>query len=175
MGHPYLPTAKSPQFYGSNAVETMITSCNILSDYKFRHFLSMNRPERSISPAAMSTSSLPIVSLPVNTTLHAIWRPEPDVRGTYGILSTCLSTIIIAIWTARHPDIRTPPLPWFKTQMESASTIIVFLFAPELLPMIAANEYRKARQLTEKMGEADGNLQVCSTCLSGEVTTDLSL
>ena len=37
----------------------------------------------------------------------ATWRPEPNVstRGTWGIISICLSTLFICIWKAVHTDV----------------------------------------------------------------------
>jgi hypothetical protein len=34
-----------------------------------------------------------------------LWVQEPTVRGTFGILTFCLSTLIICAWSALHFDI----------------------------------------------------------------------
>ena len=34
-----------------------------------------------------------------------LWVQEPNVRGTFGILTFCLSTLIICAWSALHFDI----------------------------------------------------------------------
>lgn len=33
------------------------------------------------------------------------WRPEPTFRGTFGILSTCLLTLGLCVWSAIHLNI----------------------------------------------------------------------
>ena len=33
------------------------------------------------------------------------WRPEPTFRGTFGILSTCLITLGLCVWSAIHLNI----------------------------------------------------------------------
>ena len=34
-----------------------------------------------------------------------LWVEEPNVRGTFGILTFCLSTLVICAWSALHFDI----------------------------------------------------------------------
>lgn len=40
---------------------------------------------------------------PVNQT--ARWQPEPATRGTFNIISTSLTTLILCVWTALHLNI----------------------------------------------------------------------
>ena len=42
-----------------------------------------------------------------SSTIHrtATWKPEPNRRGTFGILSTCLVTLSLCVWTAIHLNI----------------------------------------------------------------------
>jgi hypothetical protein len=60
------------------------------------------------------------------------WNPEPDFRGTYGILSNCLVTISLCVWTALHLNI-----PEYgkslKQFFHKAGWLLVGLFAPELV------------------------------------------
>jgi len=68
------------------------------------------------TPPGVIARSKPIVSLfqrmesPTSntTTLQTpafLWVQEPNVRGTFGILTFCLSTLIICAWSALHFDI----------------------------------------------------------------------
>lgn len=34
--------------------------------------------------------------------ITASWRPEPKYRGTYSILSSCLITMALCVWSAVH-------------------------------------------------------------------------
>lgn len=36
---------------------------------------------------------------------ETVWQPEPGKRGTYGLLSSCILTMILCLWTAVHPNI----------------------------------------------------------------------
>lgn len=42
-------------------------------------------------------------AVPANNTSE--WHPEPTYRGTFGILSTCLITMVLCVWTAVHLNI----------------------------------------------------------------------
>lgn len=76
--------------------------------------------------------------------------PEPAGRGTFSILSGCLSTIFIAVWTAYHPDIPAT-LPRWRTSLDSlietAGIILLLLFSPELLLIMAACERDEAQYI----------------------------
>ena len=62
----------------------------------------------------------------------AEWRPEPISRGTFSLVSTCLITMALCIWTAVHLNIpeygKSSKQSWRKILC-----IIVGLFAPELV------------------------------------------
>ena len=36
---------------------------------------------------------------------HTVWTPEPAGRGTYGLVSSCLVTMVFCVWTAVHLNI----------------------------------------------------------------------
>ena len=64
------------------------------------------------------------------------WQPEPSTRGTWSILSTCIITTSLCVWTAVHlnvppPDQRLAPF-WRKVYWLS-----VGLFAPEMVAYTA--------------------------------------
>ncbi|KAK3345005.1 hypothetical protein B0H65DRAFT_573650, partial [Neurospora tetraspora] len=33
------------------------------------------------------------------------WVTEPDIRGTFSILSTCIVTLVLCVWTAIHLNV----------------------------------------------------------------------
>jgi hypothetical protein len=66
-----------------------------------------------------------------NTSLTAHWEPEPNKRGTFSILSTCLFTMLLCVWTAVHlniPEDRSKKQFWRKTLW-----LFFGLVAPELV------------------------------------------
>jgi hypothetical protein len=62
----------------------------------------------------------------------ASWHPEPTFRGTYAILSNCIVTIGLCVWTTLHLNIP----EYEKTLMQylhKIAWLIIGLFAPELV------------------------------------------
>lgn len=83
------------------------------------------------------------------------WHPEPDRRGTYGLLSSCLFTMALCVWTAVHlnlPEQNNPRMQsWRKVWW-----LLLGLFAPELVAWTAFEQNREARVLHRKMKEVLG-------------------
>ncbi|KAK5746853.1 hypothetical protein LTR17_000483 [Elasticomyces elasticus] len=78
------------------------------------------------------------------------WQAEPTVRGTYGILSTCLLTMILCIWTAVHLNLEDGRNAWIQTGRKSG-WLIIGLFAPELVAWTAFQQNKDAVELTRHM------------------------
>lgn len=69
-----------------------------------------------------------------NTTAIA-WKGEPDYRGTFNIISACLSTLLISVSTV---DVETNKgKSWRKAVLRRIRWLPVCLFAPELILFIA--------------------------------------
>ena len=106
--------------------------------------------------AIISRISLPNSITPANASaINAYWMSGPNERGTFDILTLCLSTIFIAVWTAYHPNIPTTPpcsRKFLDSLITTAGTIILFLFTPELLLIIAVCEWYEAWKTYSKFG-----------------------
>lgn len=69
-----------------------------------------------------------------NESIHEAprWQPEPQTRGTYSIVSTCVITLSLCVWTALHLNIpehsKADHQKWRK-----AKWLLVGLLAPELV------------------------------------------
>ncbi|PMD12836.1 hypothetical protein NA56DRAFT_453094 [Hyaloscypha hepaticicola] len=62
----------------------------------------------------------------------ASWHPEPTFRGTYSILSTCIVTLGLCVWTSLHLNI--PAYGKASQQWRKKLVwLVVGLFAPELV------------------------------------------
>ena len=79
--------------------------------------------------------------------IEAGWKSEPRTRGTFSILSLCLSTIFICVWKAWHPNIPHHSPDQRSTVggfTKSVPRFLFFLFFPEALFVTALNELRRA-------------------------------
>ena len=64
------------------------------------------------------------------------WQPEPSTRGTWSILSTCLITTSLCVWTAVHLNIP-PPNQKHAQFWRKLYWLGIGLFAPEMVAYMA--------------------------------------
>ena len=70
-----------------------------------------------------------------------------DGRGTISLLSQCLSTIFLCVYTALHFDIPVRPLSKWAVSIRKLIFTLIMAIAPELLPYNAFNHWYRARKL----------------------------
>lgn len=93
-----------------------------------------------------------------------IWQDEPSKRGTGSILSTCLITTSLCIWTAVHLNVPRMNPPYWGTPhllshclphmmdgralvqlLRKVGWLILGLIAPEMVVYTAWHQHREAR------------------------------
>ncbi|KAL2072183.1 hypothetical protein VTL71DRAFT_11526 [Oculimacula yallundae] len=82
-----------------------------------------------------------------NHTVH--WQPEPTTRGTFGILSTCLITISLCIWTSLHLNVPGSNEKSSRQLWRKGKWLIGGLLAPEFVLFTALYQYILAKQTAE--------------------------
>ncbi|KAM0809555.1 hypothetical protein AB5N19_09899 [Seiridium cardinale] len=87
------------------------------------------------------------------------WTPEPDGRGTFGIIKTCVLTLALCVYTALHLNIPHPDASqankcWTKTQW-----VLMGVFAPEYIVYVAWTQNRRANQLSKDLEAIFGRLK----------------
>ena len=88
----------------------------------------------------------------ISTNDNVTWQPEPTMRGTFGVLLTCLVTISLCIWTAIHLNISTHKGGLGQT-LRKIKWLAIGLLAPELVLFTAWYQYIKAKQTAEMLTE----------------------
>lgn len=76
------------------------------------------------------------------------WVPEPNSRGTWGIISSCLLTLCLCLWTALHLNV---PISKHEQTWLKASWLLVGLLAPEFVVYNAWAQWTRVRSLTKTM------------------------
>jgi hypothetical protein len=89
-----------------------------------------------------------------NTTVLAPtgWHPEPRLRGTFSILSSCLITMSLCIWTSVHlnvPEHRKEHLQKYRR----LGWMVLGLLAPEIVVWNAWEQRKEAKRLSALMKE----------------------
>jgi hypothetical protein len=90
------------------------------------------------------------------TNISATWYPEPRGRGTFNILSTCLTTMFLCVWTAVHLNIPDRNGGTKQNFLRKPGWLLLALLAPEIVAWNAWEQRRIARELTNAFVEALG-------------------
>ena len=64
------------------------------------------------------------------------WEPSPNTRGTFDILSTCIITLLLCVWTAVHLNVPPPGSVW-QPRLRKGGWLILALLAPEMVAYTA--------------------------------------
>ncbi|KAI4102608.1 MAG: hypothetical protein L6R37_004321 [Teloschistes peruensis] len=68
---------------------------------------------------------------------------EPDGRGTWSLLYSCLFTLALCVWTAFHPNVKSPEASEVGKYRLKIYWIFFAIFAPELGVLTAFKQNRK--------------------------------
>lgn len=79
------------------------------------------------------------------------WRDEPATRGTWNILSTCLITLGLCLWTALHLNIPRHKEGTWGPKLRKTRWLLLGLLAPEMLAYTAWYQHRAAQKLDTVM------------------------
>ena len=78
------------------------------------------------------------------------FHPEPNNRGTWSILTTCIITISLCAWTALHlniPEHRKAKSQWLR----KTRWLLIGLIAPEFVAYVAWRQRQEARQVLRRV------------------------
>ncbi|KAF6823200.1 hypothetical protein CMUS01_10802 [Colletotrichum musicola] len=79
------------------------------------------------------------------------WAPEPDGRGTFGLLCSCVLTLTICVWTALHLNVPAARSTVRSRGIERIKWVLYGIFAPEIVVATAAAQYIVARWLKREI------------------------
>lgn len=74
----------------------------------------------------------------------ASWKPNPNCRGTFGIISTCVATLLICAWSAVHVDIPSREMSTSKRLVPKLGWLVMGLLAPDYLLYLAVGQWFNA-------------------------------
>lgn len=72
----------------------------------------------------------------------AYWQTGPKTRGTFNILSDCIITLTLCVYTSLHLNIpEYGKSRWYHRSWQKATWVVVGILAPELvgLPILSPN------------------------------------
>ena len=114
---------------------------------------------------------LPFSSAYQNSTVISGWVNDPDGRGTFTILSSCILTLSLCVYTSIHLNVRPYKQTELQSWIETTKWVFFGILAPELMVFVAWRQYMSARALDQIVrglkkrsveGAEDPKTRVCS-------------
>ncbi|KAL8948920.1 MAG: hypothetical protein Q9222_004924 [Ikaeria aurantiellina] len=90
---------------------------------------------------------LPSVSGAPNSTEITGWVSDPDGRGTFTILSSCVLTLSLCVYTSIHLNVRPRGQTELYSWIETSKWVIFGILAPELMVFVAWRQFMSAKAL----------------------------
>ena len=103
----------------------------------------------SPAPFILIVAWLSTVKASDETLVHG-WIPEPQGRGTWSILWSCLATIFICTWSALHLDVQERHGKWYLF-VRKLGAMLLAAMAPEYFLFRSALNFFEARDLRKKL------------------------
>ncbi|KAI9172593.1 hypothetical protein HJFPF1_02099 [Paramyrothecium foliicola] len=79
------------------------------------------------------------------------WRSEPNGRGTFSLISSCILTLVFCVWSALHLNVPPAKATSSRSALEKTYWVLYGIFAPELVVATAASQYITARWLKREI------------------------
>lgn len=95
---------------------------------------------------------LPTVTSSPTSLSSPEYVPDPSGRGTVGLLTTCILTLTLCVWTAIHMNID-QSTSWWTRFLHKASWAFLATIAPEVVLWRAWSQFWVARQLYKEMNK----------------------
>lgn len=121
-----------------------------------------------VYPIPMGAETLsglePVSTNSINPPTEPAYVPGPSGRGTIGLLTTCLLTLFICVWTAIHLNVFPQNASWLRRLVHKLGWALLALFAPEVVVWRAISQWESARGLANRhneiMKEAKNELEI---------------
>lgn len=92
-----------------------------------------------------TTLGVPIPE-PVKEELLHGWVPAPRSRGTFNIITSCVVTLVLCVWTAIHPDVVHNVKPWQRYR-KKIGWMFKALLAPDRVIIHSYNQRQEAKRI----------------------------
>lgn len=95
------------------------------------------------------------------------WVDEPNGRGTWGLIQTCLVTLFLCVYTAIHLNIR-PHQTKTKSWLRRIGASLLASAAPEYMFICALSQWNLAKQLQSQLNHIGGSVRSRFMALGGD-------
>ncbi|KAL8675470.1 MAG: hypothetical protein Q9168_000171 [Polycauliona sp. 1 TL-2023] len=92
---------------------------------------------------------VPYASAQQNHTVVSGWVDDPNGRGTFTILSSCILTLSLCVYTSIHLNVRPYKQTELQAWLETTKWVLFGILAPELMVFVAWRQFMSARALDQ--------------------------
>ena len=78
------------------------------------------------------------------------WQPDPNGRGTFTLVSSCVLTLIICVYSAMHLNVPPRHESIIQFWVRNIRWALLGIFGPELVVFIAWKQYLSAKSLVRR-------------------------
>src|SRR5271169_1210248 len=111
------------------------------------------------SVLSMAVKAPLVLATPVNRSdVSPVYVPDPSGRGTVALVSSCLLTLTLCVWTAIHLNVFPPGTSWFKRTLYKAARAVLGIVAPEIVLWRATVQWLIARKVRSAINARLSNL-----------------
>ena len=89
----------------------------------------------------------------LRTDIAPPWVPDPDTRGTWSLLYSCIFTLVLCVWTAIHLNVPSYRESTISQWLRKLKWVLLAIIAPELGVYTACEQYFQAKKLIHQLGE----------------------
>jgi hypothetical protein len=94
----------------------------------------------------------------LNDVIAPAWVADPSGRGTWGILSSCVFTLVLCVYTAIHLNIPAKKDSKSTVWLRKIKWVVISIFGPEVVVLTALDQLLSAREFLRNLREPDYNL-----------------
>ncbi|RPA72644.1 hypothetical protein BJ508DRAFT_69269 [Ascobolus immersus RN42] len=95
---------------------------------------------------------------PINGT--KTWRPEPQTRGTFGLVWPCLVTLTLCVWSSVHLNVPGPDRHWKGRVGVKIIWLFMAVLAPEVVLLMAYKQHVAANELTKAITKDENSVML---------------
>ena len=89
----------------------------------------------------------------LRTDIAPLWVPDPDSRGTWSLLYSCVFTLVLCVWTAIHLNVPSYHEGHISQWKRKLKWVMLAIIAPEVGVYAACEQYIEAKEMIGHLAE----------------------
>ncbi|KAK0515583.1 hypothetical protein JMJ35_001617 [Cladonia borealis] len=89
----------------------------------------------------------------LRTEIAPSWVPDPENRGTWSLLYSCVFTLVLCVWTAIHLNVPSYHESQISQWSRKLKWVLLAIIAPEIGVYTAFEQYLQAKELIRELAE----------------------